>query len=1131
MSNFSFLENEFALLQAQSIKAEINVLDEPEISAIYSRKALENSIKFVYRVDEDLDEKIIYDSSENLNSYLRNSDFKDILPITLLDELHYIRKVGNVAAHDSSKSISNKDSLYANKCLYKFQRWIVEVYSDYKIEGDYEVLKTASVPKEANLNKQEVIKQTNEEQNLLEKNEYLVKELKKLQDALDLKSPQEKQNKKHTVIKIKGIDEKTTRENLIDLELKDVGFDVDNFKKGKDLEYKLVLENGSFGYADYVLWNDDIPIAVIEAKRTSVNVTKGKHQAQVYANALKKKFAVEVLIFITNGHVIEYKNELYPFRAIHSFFPKNEILRALNKLEAVKRNKPSTFKINDAITDRYYQHRAIKSVLKNYEAKQTRALLVMATGSGKTRVAASITDILLKASWVRKVLFLADRKELVKQARKNFDDYLSETNVNLVEEKDLQHRMHFGTYETVHNLIRKNKYNSGFFDLIIVDEAHRSIYKKYTAIFEYFDSLVLGLTATPTDEIHRNTYDFFQTDFEEPTDSYTLKQAIEDKYLVNFEAYEIDLGIVSRGIKYADLSNDEKEEFEDKFENEFDEDIQDDEKNIDSKEINKRILNKDTNEKVLEHLFEYGLKIQDGNKIGKTIIFAKNQIHAEFIKEVFDAKYPKISETAQIIHSEISHVDSLMDDFKNPSRDPQIAISVDMLDTGIDVPEILNLVFFKTIKSKTKFWQMIGRGTRLCPNVFEEGKDKNSFKIFDFCQNFTYFGVNSKGVKTSNTKSLKQRLFLKRAKLLMGLEKGDLKDNIQEIVKQQVLCINIDEYYVKKHKSLLKELQENSFEYISEDLLNDMSTISQYIEDPNDFEVQRFEMLILNTQENIINNKKNDKNISELKEKAKILKTRNIKDVNNKKYFIDLLLKENFDFKNIDEIEKIKINISHLANLALKKKEKIVETTFEDTVLDVREIDTKEHISNASIQTEAQKVIEKYLENLSILKELEDTSLITQGDINHIKNFIFDLQKNLDDKINENNDFQKLIKEIINSSSKEFANSILDNFITQNTYSSKQIEVMNKVKNIVFGKQYLNIKESVKSVNDYLNNDNHSISNIYDSLDENEQDEVISVIKLIEKIDKKDFRSNNSEYRLKKNDDNLLVAEEKSEYN
>ncbi|MGB5793288.1 type I restriction endonuclease, partial [Poseidonibacter sp.] len=296
MSNFYFLKDEFEVLQAQSIKAESNVLDDPEISAIYSRKALENSIKFVYRVDEDLDEKIIYDTSLNLNSYLNNYDFKDIVPHSLLDELHYIRKVGNLATHDSSQSITHKQSLYSNQCLYKFQRWIVESYSDYETSGDYEVLKTASLPKE---DKQEVIKQTQEEQKLLEENENLVKELEKLKLALELKSPEEKQNKKHKVIKVKDIDEKTTRENLIDLELFEAGYDVKNFKKGKDTEYKLILEDGSFGYADYVLWNEDLPIAVIEAKRTSVDVNKGKHQAQVYANALKKKFGNEVLIFVT----------------------------------------------------------------------------------------------------------------------------------------------------------------------------------------------------------------------------------------------------------------------------------------------------------------------------------------------------------------------------------------------------------------------------------------------------------------------------------------------------------------------------------------------------------------------------------------------------------------------------------------------------------------------------------------------------------------------------------------------------------------------------------------------------------------------------------------------------------------
>lgn len=1128
MSNFYFLKNEFEVLQAQSIKAESNVLDDPEISAIYSRKALENSIKFVYRVDEDLDEKIIYDSTSNLNSYLTNYDFKDIVPTSLLDELHYIRKVGNLATHDSSQSITHKQSLYSNQCLYKFQRWIVEVYSDYEIDGDYEDLKTTSDIKE---DKQEVIKQTNQDQKLLEENENLVKELEKLKSALELKSPQEKQNKKQKVIKVKDIDEKTTRENLIDLELFEAGYDVKNFKNGKDTEYKLVLEDGSFGYADYVLWNEDTPIAVIEAKRTSVDVNKGKHQAQVYANALKKKFGNEVLIFVTNGRVIEYKNELYPYREIHSIFPKDEVLRALNKLESIKKNTPSTYEINNDITNRGYQKRAIRNVLKNYESKKSRALLVMATGSGKTRVAASITDVLLKASWIRKVLFLADRKELVKQARKNFDEYLSETSVNLVLEKDLQNRMHFGTYETVHNLIKRDKYNSAFFDLIIVDEAHRSIYKKYKAIFEYFDSLVLGLTATPTGEIHRNTYEFFQTDFEEPTDSYTLDQAIEDEYLVNFNAFEIDLGIVSRGINYADLSNDEKEEFEEKFEDEFDEELEDDEKSIDAKEINKRILNKETNEKVLEYLSSNGLKTEDGNKIGKTIIFAKNQKHADFIKQVFDLKYPSISECAQIIHSEIAHVDSLLDDFKNPSKNPQIAISVDMLDTGIDVPEILNLVFFKPVKSKTKFWQMIGRGTRLCPDIFGVGIDKNSFKIFDFCQNFTYFGVNSEGLKPSNTKSLKERLFLKRVKLLMNLEEGSLKENIQGIVKQQIFNIDAKAYNVKKHKHLIQDLQKNSLDFISDDLFSDINTICEYIEDSSDFEVQRFEMLILNTQENILNQKNNDKNISELKQKAQILRTRDIKDVKKEEEFISSLLKEDFDFKDLNEIERIKTKISHLANLALKKKEDVIKTTFKDKVIEVREVNSKEHISNISINTEAQKVINEYIENLHSLKDLEKSPLITQNDITHIKNFIFDLQEKIDDKINENSDFDNLIKDIINSSSKELANSILDNFISQNTYSEKQIEVMNKVKNIVFGKQYLNIKKSIKSINDYLTNDNHVISNMYDSLPEEEQDEVIGVIKLIEQIDKKDFKTNNLNYTAERNDENLLVAQPKPEYN
>jgi type I restriction enzyme R subunit len=1127
MSNFSFLVHEFTSLQNESKKAESNIYEDPEVSAIYARKALENSLRFVYTIDEDLDETLLNDSKTTLSNLLTNYEFKDIIPRELLDELHYIRKVGNLATHSTQKAITSKQSLYANKCLYKFQRWIVEVYSSYEVVGEYVEQKLKPQIKE---NKEELTEKKIDEEKLLEENQALLKKLEALQTALNQKDKVEQKEKKQRVIKLKDIDEKTTRENLIDIELLEAGFDISSFKTGKDIEYKLILEDGSFGYADYVLWDkDDTPLAVIEAKRASADITKGKHQATLYAKALKKKFQKDILVFVTNGRVIEYSNEYYPFRQIHSFFPKEELIRALAKLKALKQTKPSTLEVNENITNRRYQKRVIHSVLKTYESMQTKALLVMATGSGKTRVGTSISDILIRSSWATRVLFLADRKELVKQARNSFDNFLHETSVNLVLEKDLDNRLHFGTYETVHNLIRKGKYNSAFFDLIIVDEAHRTIYKKYKAIFEYFDSLILGLTATPADEIHRNTYEFFNTTNGEPTDTYTLSQAIDDGYLVNFKPYEIDLGIVKRGIKYEDLSDEEKEEFEDKFD-EF-EDVEDEQKNIESKEINDRIFNKQTNEKVLEYLFNYGLKIEDGNKIGKTIIFAKNQKHAKYIKEVFDLKYPKHKDYAEIIHSEISHVDSLIDNFKIPNRNPQIAISVDMLDTGIDVPEVLNLVFFKPIKSKIKFWQMIGRGTRLCPNLFGEGQDKEYFNIFDFCENFTFFDIKSEGIKSQANKSLKERLFLKRVKLIMSLEKGNFKEELIKIVKTQIDDINPKEYYVKKHKHLIEELQNTSLEYISDEVFTKLKTISEYIEDYNDFEVQRFQMLVLNAQESLIKEKDSKKDIEEIKQRIKVLKTKaeNIKAIKEKEELINTILEGSLKLDNVENLEKVRVELQHLSNLSLGKKIEPVKTNFSDEIEAIKELNSKDYINKAEVKTEIQKVLDEYINSLYLLKELDKTPLVTKTDIDTIKQLVFDMQKNIEEKLEDKSEFAKLITQIINASSKELANKILDNFISQSSYSKKQIEVMNKIKNIVFDKQYINIETSVNNVYNLISNQNHPLSEVYDTLSEKEQDDLLDVFNLIKTIDYNKNNSNNTSYEP--SFEELKVAQPKPEYN
>lgn len=1090
MSNFFFLQHEFSVLQNESIKAERNIIDDPEVSAIYARKALENSVKFVYRIDDDLDEKLIKEM--DLFGLITNEVFRDIVPSELIDEMHLIRKLGNSVVH-SDRMVSSKDCLYANQCLYKFQRWIVEVYSDYEVTGEYEVLHLSGTHEA----KEAVIEQTDAQRKLEEENAKLLAELQRLKTAFEAKPESEKKRKKQQVVKLKDINEKETRLRLIDIELQDAGYNVEKFKHGIDVEYKLILEDGSTGYADYVIWAEDgTPLAVIEAKRFSTNVTAGKHQAKLYAYALEKEFGKDVLTFVTNGRVIEFTNGIYPWREIHSFFPKSELVRALQKKSALQTFKPSTLEVDDTITDRGYQKRVIKSVLTAFEAYQMRALLVMATGTGKTRVSASLSDVLIRAGWVRKVLFLADRRELVKQAKNNFSTYLNETCVNLIDEKDLDNRMHFGTYETVHNLIRKGAYNPAYFDLIVVDEAHRTIYKKYKSIFEYFDAFVLGLTATPAEEVHKNTYEFFQTGFEEPTDAYPLRQAIDDTNLVDFNPYEIDLGIVQRGIKYADLSDDEKEEFEEKFE--------EDEQEISSSEINQRVLNKETNEKVLKYLDEHAFKIDEGNKIGKTIIFAKNKKHAEYIKEIFDLLYPHRSEEAEIIHSEISHVDSLMDNFKNPNHNPQIAISVDMLDTGIDIPELLNLVFFKPVKSKIKFWQMIGRGTRLCPNIYGEGKDKTSFQIFDFCANFSYFGINAKGLPSTKSSSLKERLFLKRVGLLRTMGPSALKEDILSIVKSQVYALDANEYYLKKHRHIIEELHNVNLEYLTDAIYNNLKIVAEYIEDNTSFDVQRLQMLILNAQESIVKGKDNKEYINEIKDRCLILKSKahNVNAIKEQVETIDKVLRGSYPLKDsLEALEEVRNNLEHLANLSLEKGTATVKTTFFDEIKEIRTLSSTDYIDASSVKTEVQKILDAYIAQLQVIKELENSNLITDDDIDEIKYHVFDLEKIIEDKMNKSEDLTAMIYEILNTSKKEVANKIFDNFIASGSYTQKQVELINKIKNILFGKKYHDIHDSLVNIQEQLYSDIHPLSNEFESLSEEEQSAILSVVQLIGQVD------------------------------
>jgi len=400
---------------------------------------------------------------------------------------------------------------------------------------------------------------------------------------------------------------------------------------------------------------------------------------------------------------------------------------------------------------------------------------VMATGSGKTRTVIALAKQLQENGWAKRILFLADRTALVKQAARAFREHLpASTTVNLLEDKTAEGRVYVATYPTMMNLIDDvgeggRRFGPGHFDLIVVDEAHRSIYAKYGAIFDHFDALLVGLTATPKDEVDHNTYRLFHLEDGVPTDAYGLDEAVADGYLVPPRAYAVPTQFLRRGIRYDDLSEEEKDQWDGL---DWGEDgvIPDE---VSAAELNSILFNEDTVDKVLETLVTHGYRVEGGDRIGKTIVFAVNHLHAEFIQKRFDLAYPELGgQTARVItYQSGPYAQTLIDDFSQVAKQPDIAISVDMLDTGIDVPEVLNLVFFKPVRSKTKFWQMIGRGTRLRPDLFGPGQDKRDFLVFDFCGNLEFFSQDLPSGEGHIQPSLSERIFEARV-ALVGIAAG-----------------------------------------------------------------------------------------------------------------------------------------------------------------------------------------------------------------------------------------------------------------------------------------------------------------------------------------------------------------------
>lgn len=776
MSHFAFLDPEWPDLAAEARRAESLAYPDPRTACFYARRALELTVAWLYKHDSAL--KLPY--QDNLAALIAEPTFQRLLGLKLCAKTRVIKDLGNIAVH-SRKPVRDSDAARAVAELFHIAYWLAHNYARKQKPSSALTFDVKALPRTS-----PVPPQTQQQLRKLE--EELAAKAEKLSEILGQKTSLDEELKRlraeiaevkkanSAILDTHDYSETETRDYFIDLLLKEAGWPLD---QERDKEFPVTgmpTEKGT-GFVDYVLWGaDGKPLALIEAKRTRKDARIGQQQAKIYADCLEKQFGQRPIIFYSNGYEHHVWDDVrYPPREVQGFFKRDELELAIQR--RTSRRKLSALDINSEIVERYYQTRAITRVAEHFDKENMRkALLVMATGAGKTRTVIALADVLMRANWIKRVLFLADRRELVKQAHKAFNKHLSNAGaVSLLNDSAGDGRVMISTHQTMMKLIDSSaegmrRFSPAHFDLIVIDEAHRSVYQKYRAIFDYFDSFLIGLTATPKQDIDHNTYSLFNLQSGVPTDVYSLDDAIADDYLVPPRPVSVPLSFVRGGIRYNDLSPEEQEDWD---ATEWNEDGTVPAE-VDANEINKWLFNQDTVDKVLQHLMERGERVAGGDRLGKTIIFAKNRKHAQFIKDRFDVHYPHLRGSfASVIDHEVVRSDTLIENFYRADAEPHIAISIDMLDTGIDVPEVVNLVFFKLVRSKTKFWQMVGRGTRLCPDLYGPGLDKTHFWIFDYCQNLEFFSQNAGTDKGSVTPSLSERLFKGRLDLIAELDKKE----------------------------------------------------------------------------------------------------------------------------------------------------------------------------------------------------------------------------------------------------------------------------------------------------------------------------------------------------------------------
>ncbi len=1033
MSNFKFLQAEWKSIYVEAQEAEDLTFISPKACAIICRSALEKTVHWLYSNDPDLHEP--YDT--RLSALMHEQCFKDILRPSMFLEINLIRKFGNNAAHGNA--IRKVESLTALKNLFRFLSFVAVFYS--KEEPVIPSFNESIIPKgDQKKERQDELKIL--EQQLHLKTKQAVEERRKLKEqaaqieALQQKlkeqqsAVKERKEKRERVVEVEKvvpqlIPESLTRKLYIDQSLKEAGWN--NLRDGFELEHEVsgmpkTTNPSGKGYVDYALWGDDgKPLAVVEAKKTMVDARKGKHQATLYADCLEQMHGQRPIIFYTNGfETYLWDDTFYPERQVQGFYSKDELQLTIDRRKT--RKDLRSFKVNEDIAGRYYQKEAIQRVAESFvkqdekgllRAGSRKALLVMATGSGKTRTSAAIVDMLTKSNWAKRILFLADRNALVTQAKNAFNEHLPHlSSIDLTKEKeDAGTRLVFSTYPTIMNKIdsvRSNDnrfYGVGHFDAIIIDEAHRSVYQKYGAIFDYFDSVLLGLTATPKKEIDRNTYSLFEIEDDNPTHAYELDQAVNDGFLVPPKAISVPVKFIREGIKYHELSNREKEEYEEKF---GDPTTGEAPEEISSSALNSWLFNTDTVDQVLNHLMTNGIKVKGGDELGKTIIFAKNHDHAVFIEERFNKNYPEYAgKFLRVIDNYESKAQDLLERFTDANNevDPQIAVSVDMMDTGVDAPRVVNLVFFKMVRSYSKFWQMIGRGTRLCPDLFGPNMDKEYFIIFDYCQNFEFFEENPDGISGNALISLTQRIFELKLDIVVVTRE---KDNATHEEKE------LEEHYSEQLLNLVKSLDHNRFmvkmalrhvKHFSHtaswsrlghsDILDLKNNIAKLIlPEKDDHELaRRFDIIMLNLKLAKLISKDGSKFINRVASIASQLSKVNVPDVKNNEVILRELQTETFWKKaHVKRLEEVRVAIRELMKYLETNKKETIYTNLKDDI----DLSIVEDVPIVEWSTKLQSYkdrVESYIrknQNHLVIHKLKTNQVITQDELVLLEKMLFD---------------------------------------------------------------------------------------------------------------------------------------------